>query len=231
MLDNKIEYVYIEMVLKQNDKYEVIPGLLQGIKEKEGSTFVLLHGKKDITNIINLKFYNIMTIEVLREKQKDMIYFKINLDDQKIALITINKVFNELIQNNYFDDKDIDLINITKYTNVPEDYYDGTIIKPKTTSIIQTKPIHSGVGDFANTRTNTTAFSANKTEELEPSFFNRTKTKKPSKSCLLLIQEKIDQINIGKFDCKLPEILDKPVERAGQEEPNMYEETNYCWMR
>ena len=212
-----IEYVYVEMVLNQDDKYEIVPGLLQGIKVKEGSTFVLLHGKKDITNITNLKFYNVMTVEVLYKDHKDMTYFTISAEDQKAALGILNNIYEELLKNNLALEKDGDLINIKGYTNVPEEYYEGTIknIKDKSTHIQ-----YNGVGNFANNRSFQTL---NKKKELVPSIFSRAESKKPSKNSLVIMQTKIDQINLGKFEQELPETL-KDVD-----ETNLYDETDFCW--
>jgi hypothetical protein len=222
-----IEYVYIEMVLNQEDKYEVISGLLQGIKTKEGSTFILLHGKKDITNIINLKFYNVMTIEVLHKDHKDMTFLNSSADDQKLALGILNKVYEELLKNNFALEKDEDLINILNYINVPEEYYKGTITKSKENNSIQSKSTHTqcnGVGNFANSDANKSLHTPNKKKELVPSIFNRTKSKRPSKASLDLMQKKIDQINLGEFKCDLPYTLGNPDEKTNDKDAlNLYE--------
>lgn len=223
-----IEYVYVEMVLNQEDKYEVVPGLLQGIKVKEGSTFILLHGKKDITNIINLKFYNVMTIEVLHKNHKDMTYLTTSEDDQRLAMDILNNVYENLLGNGFALKKDKDLINVLSYINVPEEYYKGTIINSKGNSSIQDKSTHiqyNSVGGFANNNINK-SFQSNKKKELVPSIFSRAESKKPSKNSLALMQTKIDQINLGKFDCDLPEI---PEDLDDQDLINLYEDKHFNW--
>ena len=219
-----IEYVYVEMVLNQEDKYEVVPGLFQGIKIKEGSTFILLHGKKDVTNIINLKFYNIMTVEVLHKEHKDMTYLTTSIEDQKAALCILNTAYNKLLESNFVSEKDSDLINITNYINVPEEYYESTINNLKNVRDKSTHIQYNGVGNFANT--NNSFQTQNKKKELVPSILSRNGSKKPSKNSLALMQTKIDQINLGKFEQKLPEILE---DIDDQDTTNLYDETNLHW--
>lgn len=231
--NTNIEYVYVEMVLNQEDKYEVVPGLLQGIIVKEGSTFILLHGKKNVTNIINLKFYNVMTIEVLHKEHKDMTYLTVSADDQKSALSILNQVYEKLLENDFASEKDGDLINILKYTNVPEEYYKGTITNLKGVNSTQDKSTHiqyNGVGSFANNDINKSFQTLNKKKELAPSIFSRIGSKKPSKNSLILMQKKIDQINFGNFQCDLPDIPEDLTKKIDDRDVmNLYNDEYSDW--
>lgn len=139
------EYVYVEMVFIQKNgfnRHEIISGLFQGIKVYKGSTFILLHGIKDAINIINLAFHNIMTIEVRHKSHKDMTHLTTKKSDQAFALtmlITLNK---DLLENEFGQSNDKDLINITKYINVPREYHNNPTINLNS-------PVTYGVGDFA----------------------------------------------------------------------------------
>ena len=231
--DTDIEYIYVEMVLNQQDKYEVVPGLLQGIKEKEGSTFILLYGKKDITNIINLKFYNVMTIEILHKEHKDMTYLTNSADDQKSALDILSKVYEKLLGNNFASEKEGNLIDILGYTNVPEEYYKGTVVSLKGNNSTQDKSTHiqySGVGNFVNGNINKSFQTVNKKKELVPSIFSRTGSKKPSKNSLILMQKKIDQINLGNFQCDLPDTPKDLIKKTNNQDViNLYNDKCLDW--
>ena len=95
-----IEYIYVEMVFNPKgklNKYDVISGLLQGIKIHLGSTFILLHGKKGATNVVNLAFYDIMTVEVRHKEYKDMTHLTTKDSDQKFALNLLNTLHKDFL--------------------------------------------------------------------------------------------------------------------------------------
>jgi len=223
-----IEYVYVEMVLNKERKYEVISGMFQGIKVRDGITFVLLHGKKDVTNIVNLKYYNIMTIEILHKDHKDMTYLTMNANDQKTALVMLGKVYENLLEDNLGQNKEGDLINVSRYTNIPEDRGGDTVIKQQAQQDKTTHVQYSGVGNFANNRSSSSTYRSTK-KEIVPTVFNRTAgSKKPSKSSLELMREKIDQINKGDFDCILPELIGA-TEEDDNDTTNLYDHENLHW--
>lgn len=234
-INTSIKYIHVEMVSDQGNKcdgYKIISGLLQGIKIKGNITFILLYGKKEVTNVINLKFYDIMTVEVLYTDRKDMTHFTIRNDDQKLALRMLIDVHKEILKSNIVHDNDEDLIDVSKYIDVPEDYCNDII---ETTNLLN-KSLYSGVGDFANTHVgHPTVLQTvlNKKKEIVPSIFGRVKSKKPSKDCLSLLQEKINQINDGKFKCILPEIpedFNNRIKEKNRDTKNLYEENNQQWV-
>lgn len=229
-----IEYVYVEMVLSKSHKYEVVSGMFQGIKEKEGVTFILLHGKKDVTNIVSLRYYNIMTIEVLHTDHKDMTYLTIKDEDQKAGFLILTNIYKDLLDGAFGKYEDNGIINTKKYTNVPEGCSGSTVIDKDNTNdrSINIQYRDRGVGNFANNtnkviNNSSTNYQTYK-KEIVPSIFARTGTKKPTKLALELMQIKIDQINDGNFKCVLPKTPEDPLE----DEPdvvNAYEENNLHW--
>lgn len=225
-----IEYVYIEMVLNKEHKYEVISGMFQGIKVRDGSTFILVHGKKDVTNIINLRYYNIMTIEILHKDHKDMTYLTMKDDDQKAALVMLSSVYKKLLEDNLGQEREGDLINVSRYTNIPEDRGGNTVTKQYSQQDKTTHIQYNGVGDFANrTRNNTSTYNSTKKKEIVPTVFNRTTgSKKPSKASLELMREKIDLINDGNFECVLPKLIGA-TEEDDDDTTNMYNQENLHW--
>ena len=225
-----IEYVYVEMVLNKEHKYEVVSGMFQGIKVRDGATFVLLHGKKDVTNIINLRYYNVMAIEILHKDHKDMTYLTMKDDDQKAALIMLNKVYKNLLEDNLGQGREGDLINVSRYTNIPEDRGGNTVTKQYSQQDKSTHIQYNGVGNFANrSNNNTSTYKPTKKKEIVPTVFNRsTGSKKPSKASLELMQGKIDQINDGNFKCVLPKLIGA-TEEDNDATTNMYDDPNLHW--
>lgn len=226
-----IEYVYVEMVLNKEHKYEVVSGIFQGIKVREGSTFILLHGKKDVTNIVSLSYYNIMTIEILHKDHKDMTYLTIKEEDQKVALKMIGEVYKGLLKDNFGKGEDGDLINIKRYTNIPEECGGSTTVKPRPSISDTSSTQCNGVGNFANTNNRASTTYLSQKKEIVPSVFNRsTGSKKPTKASLELMREKIDQINDGKFVCDLPEMVEATEDdKEETDHTNLYERDNLHW--
>lgn len=231
MLEHKesIDYVHIEMVLNQQDKNEVISGLFKGVLIKEGFTFILLQSKQDCTNLINLKFYNIMTIEVLREEYKDLTYLTTSKGDQEAGLGIINKLYDKLKDLHINDARNKEIIDVSKYNNVPDD-------KRNTDNTSEKTPIKR---DFKSTNYNrqgsiyqgaTSSFqahdyynnSAYKKKEAEPYVFKRSSTV-PDKARLELMKEKLDQIAAGEFKPVLPEIKNDPAKEENSTENNVKE--------
>jgi hypothetical protein len=202
-----IYYVYLEMVLNKEAKYDVISGLFKGIMEVGGNTLVLLHGLKNSTDVLNLKYYNIMSIEERTGDYKNMLYLQAEANDQNTALSTLQTMYKELIAAGRGLINDGKIIDVNKYTNVPKEFLEG-------------KPIGgtagtggNGVGNFSNPGTRYVATGSNYTKQPvikkdpEPFIIKRTKNKKPTKAMLALMEEKIQQIREGTFEQELPEIL------------------------
>jgi hypothetical protein len=211
-----IEYVYVEMVLNER---EIISGLLQGIITTDNLTFVLLHGKGNSTNIVNLKFYNIMTIEVRHTTYKNMTHLTIKDSDQKFALNLLNVLYNDLLKNGFEQDEVEGLIDVSKYVNTPN-------LEP-----VNLNTTNNNFNQNSSRVNNTGVINCiNKKKEIVPCFFSRTETKKPNKTHLVLIQEKIDQINKGEFKCKIPETFEN-FNKETKSIDNLYENSNPYWLQ
>ena len=241
-IDADTEYVYVEMALTGNrnkiSTYEIISGLLKGIKTKDNSTYILLHGKKDATNIANLKFYNIMTIEVRHKEHKNMTHLTVKESDQRLAIKTLNAIYVGLLKNNFGANKDGSLVDIKKYINVPDEYYVNNLSSKPTHLSSKSTPDYSRALDRTpayNTsynRNNNIATritgNVNVKKKLVPSIFSRLNgSKKPSKNQLSSMQKKIDLINSGKFKCNLPKTIE---DLDGDKGTNLYEDPNMFWM-
>jgi hypothetical protein len=216
----KVRYVYLEMILNRETKYDVVSGLFKGILQNKGDTFILLHGLKDSTAVLNTKFYNIMSIEVLEEEYKNMTYLTVEPQDQEMGSQILAELYDLLIKSSFGIEGDTKIIDIEKYKDVPDSYKDG---KPITSNTIQSTPSAKNSGSF-NPPTSKYKPSENVVGSFnkmyaakpdpEPSIIARSKTKRPAKTDLDLMREKIDQIKSGKYVAKLPETLGGEVSAA-----------------
>lgn len=204
----KTNYIYLEMVLNKDTKYDVIAGLFKGIIEKQGQKFILLQGLKNATNILSADFYNIMMIEEREGDYKNLTYFTAEKVDQDIAEEMIGKLYNNLIEAGMILKNDPKIIDIDKYSEVPKDYIDGKPLQTGSSAAGKA----SGVGNFASPHTryqSGTTYTKQTTVKAdpEPALINRTKTKKPVKAALEIMLEKVQQITAGDFEPTLPEIM------------------------
>jgi len=203
----KIDYVYLEMILNKENNYEVVSGLFKGIVEQKGDKFVLLHGLKDSTNVLNLKFYNIMTIEERTDDFKNMTYLTAKKVDQNLALTMLEAFYEKFTDAGYVLKNDPVIIDVKKFTEVPDEYLEG---KPTSSGTAQSSS--SGVGSFASSgknysRATSTYTKPDAKKDPEPTVFGRVKGKKPAKNALENLQEKLNQIREGAFEPVLPETL------------------------
>lgn len=208
----KVKYAYVEMILNKESKYDVIAGLFKGIIEKDGETFILLHGLKGATAVLNTAFYNVLSIEVLEEDYKYMTYLTCESTDQELGSQMLDELYADFMKYDFGLTNDPTIIDIEKYSDVPKDFLDG---KPLNKSVAQSGTAAGGVGSFANSpkqyaRNNSAVGygAATTRKEPEPAIFSRSKSKKPVKTDLDLMQEKIDQIKAGDFTPTLPETME-----------------------
>lgn len=223
----KTNYVYLEMILNKESKYDVVAGLFKGIIEKDNDKFILLHGLKDSTNVLNLKFYNVMMIEELETDYKNMIYLNSEDSDQKIALEEIQNLYEKMILAKMGVENDPRILDVNKFINVPKEYLEGkSIEKGAVTHTTQT----NGVGSFVNPVTHYSGAAGAYTKtavkvEPEPAAFSRSNSKKPLKADLDLMEEKINQIMAGDFNPILPETMGEDADGTGVSEE--IEDENY----
>ena len=208
-MTRKVDYVYIEMILNKDSKYDVIPGLFKGVVERKGHKFVLLQGLKNATNVVSVKFYGIMSLEVCEGDYTNFTYFTAEKVEQDAAYEMLEKLGKELLADGFGYSNDPNIIDTDKYNNVPSTYKDG---KPLTSGTA-TSGTASGVGNFAPPHTR---YSNNGTTYVRqsavkpdppPAVIGRTKTKKPTKAMLDEMLAKVQQITAGEFQVVLPDIL------------------------
>lgn len=205
----KTKYVYVEMIINKKDKHDVVAGLFKGMyKHKDGTEFILLHGLKDSTNMLNIDLYNVLSIEELSDGYRNMAYFTIEKSEKKKSLEKVDKLYKSMLEAGLNIDNDKKIIDINKYRDVPKEYVQG-------------KPLDGGITTGGGTynqshcgysRTGASDdYSVNNTskKDPEPTVIKRTSGKKPSKSDLKLMEEKINKIMENEYEPKLPETKGK----------------------
>ena len=210
----KKKYVYVEMILSQNNKHDVIAGLFKGIFKKDDKVFVGLHGLNDATVILSLKYYGIMSIEILEEDYKNMLFLTSELKDQLDGAKILEETLAELLLAGMGLKDDTAVIDITKYQDVPTEYKLGKSIE-STKANTSTDTFKTTTGFVGNThatryQTNNNGTTYTKTvvkKEPEPAVLTRTETKKPDKAALELMEEKLNGIIAGTFIPVLPETV------------------------
>lgn len=198
----EIKCVYVELILNQQTKYDVVAGLLQGIMEKDGETYIIICGPEETTAVLNTKFYNIMSIETLEKDCKNMVFLTAEEKDQNIALQLLKELKDILLKKGYGVDGDPEIIDVSKYNDVPDEYKDNSKLNSATPDTSSTVPA-------TTSRTSYPAYTPPAKKEPSPSVLSRTVDKRPSKRALEILREKIEQIKTGKYICTLPETLGK----------------------
>lgn len=201
----KTKYVHLEMILNKDTKYDVLSGLFKGIIKKDGETFILLHGLKNSTNVLNTKFYNIMTIEELEDDYKNMTYLTAEKADQTAGFDIIKTLYERLITADFVLRNDRKIIDISKYKDVPKEHIEGTSITNTETNS-NTKG-HGSYNQASNRYTGSGYLKTTVKKEPEPLVFGRKKNKKPNKDAIESMIEKLDKIRAGTYEEVLPETL------------------------
>jgi hypothetical protein len=200
----KINYVNVEMILPQGKNYDVVSGLFKGIVEREEGTFVLLHGVKESTSIVNIEFYNIMTIEIMEEEYKNLTFLEASDDDQKAAFGLLKKLHETLIKEGRGLKNDESVIDVKKYEEVSEEMLNGKKLNKAASS--GTGVYKTPSSRFTPSKTVVGGFTKADTKVVPaPTTFGRNGTKKPTKEALALMEEKIDQVLAGEYNQPLPE--------------------------
>lgn len=191
-------YVHIEMIFSKDKRDDVVSGLFKGILESNGDTFILLHGPKDSTKALNTKFYDLLSIEVLEEEYKNLYYPRILKSEQEEALKIVRELYKALLDSGFALATDPVIIDMAKYSELPEAYKEGkTTVTTKDTSVtVHRSATVSSYGRHCNM---TNHYTPTVTVEPEPKFFQRTDSKKPSKSDIEIMFAKLDLIKKGEY--------------------------------
>lgn len=216
---NDVKYVYLELVKAAGaGNYDVVPGLLKMMLNHDGNDYICLHSIKNSTALMNLKFYNIMTVEYMDSDFKHLAYATLEADDQEEAFGMVKELYEGLCEAGFslgkesIVDQEVDVIDIAKYSGYPDNYLEGAKVekdKLVTSGTSTQKPAHqryarnSGVVGFVKTPTK---------PDPEPSLMGRTKAEKPSAEVLAAIREKIDGVKAGTYSPELPETIEGEVD-------------------
>lgn len=223
------KYVHLEMIFSKDKRDDVVSGLFKGILESNGDIFILLHGAKDSTKALNTKFYDFMGIEELEEEYKNLWFFKSLKSDQEEALKIVRSLYKVLLDNGFSLATDPVLVDIEKYSELPEAYKEGksSVASKGTGGSVYRAPAntYSHAGGYHN---RTTTYTPPAAVEPEAKFFQRTDSKKPSKSDLDTMFAKMDLIKKNEYKPVLvdtPE--DSPTDEPIREVKNTYAEYGY----
>lgn len=226
--EDEVKYVYLELIKPASgDKYDVIAGLLKMLFKKDGDTYICVHGIKNSTTLLNLKYYNIMTIEYLDSNFKHMAIATQNTDDQKEAFGMVEDLFKKLCAGGFGAGKesicgiDVEMLDVTKYSGYPEEYMEGAKVEKDKLSTTDTTIQKAPYQRYARGTTTSNFVKTPVKPDPEPALFSRTKTEKPTAESLGAIREKINGVKAGTYT---PEF---PVTLVGDESADEYEEYDY----
>lgn len=216
-----IKYVYVELTLNKENKYDTVTGLFMGVVERNNEKFILVHGSKDTVAVLNTKFYGIVTVEILKDSLRELLYLKRIGEDQTTALQLLEETYAFLLKNDFGMKNDAKIIDIEKYKGVPDRYKEPVVdysapvggVKSTTTTNTTTTPYSHGTTTTYNYNTGTNYYTK---KDPVPALLGRTKSKKPTKPELDALQEKLNQIKAGTFVFELPET---PEEKQVEEVP------------
>ena len=195
----KKSYVHLEMIFSKDKRDDVVSGLFKGILESNGDTFILLHGPKESTRALNTKFYDFLSIEALEEEYKNLFYPRILKSEQEEAMEIVRKLYKALLDNGFALATDPVIIDMEKYTELPEAYKEGktaTVSKEVGTAINRSSSVISYGRGHCGTNNH---YTPTVTVEPEAKFFKRTDSIKPSKTDIETMIAKMDLIKKGEY--------------------------------
>jgi hypothetical protein len=230
-MQRKINYVYLEMILEEGGKYDVVPGPFKGIIKRGEDTYILLQGIGESTTLLSSAFYGILSIEVADDDYKDVTIFTDEKADQLKAIEMLTSLNKELLEGGYGLSNDPEILDTSKYTSIPNHYLSSKPIN-KDNPAPGTKM--SNVGSFAASHTRYVGNGAayNQTtikKDPTPSLFSRTKGKKPTKAELLIMVDKLNEIQEGTYKPVIPEALgdEADVTESSSPQGNTYDEDDW----
>ena len=220
-----IKYVLVEMIENDMTKMSgesIISGVFKGIRvydpPNEDMLILLEDKKKEVTHILNINRYNVLSMQKFDGYTKILHCFKATEEDQKLALDKLADVIEELNKVDRTIEGDDNIIDTNTYSDVPEDV---TVIKNiSDTSTASKNPIYSG-----HRANKTTPIRTVVNKDPEPKFFKRSKN--ASKEALEKMEKKIMEIKAGTYQMKLPIVKGDDIEIAGGTEDSPYDERNF----
>ncbi len=233
-----LKYVIVEMIENSKEKAvskSIKSGLLKGVKahrrpgqdEKESDVLIVLEDKGNVLYLLNLSFYNILSIKKSDGATKVATYFRANEDDQAKAFEMIAEVMTGMHAAERTDKNDSTLINLETYTNLPDDFSSTKADDNTTTTISKSSTYTPTVSRSSNV--NRSIIKPVKVDnEIKPFFFKRG-SKKPTEEALKEMEKRIKDITSGKLKIKLPVIAGDDQEAVVAADDDDYEASYmYC---
>lgn len=206
-----LKYVIIELI--ENDQKKAVSesikvGLLKGIKphrqkEDKSDVIIVLEDKDEVLNLLNLKLYNILSLQKSDGITKISNYFRASEEDQSMAFDIIAKIMTDMHEAGRTDKNDSNLLDLTTYSDLPDDFA-NTKIEDKT-STKNSSPVYNKPATPARSTIGGKKVVAPVEPKVEPKYFKRG-SKKPTEEALKEMEKRIKDIASGKFKVELPTI-------------------------
>lgn len=190
-------YAIVELVGEKGTANSIEKGLFKGIKNEIEDSFLWIKSGNTIAKSCNLKYYNVLSIETYDGDVRTFTFFMADENEQKEAHEALKGVFNGFAH--ILDERDPELIDVSKFTDVPENFgshTSGKIFKSGTS-------VPYGTSAYNRSQQTNYSSSAFIRKEPEPFPFKRG-TKKPTKAALKKINKKLDLIVKGEYKYELP---------------------------
>ena len=153
----RLKYLGVELLRKDASKSsrpEI--GLFRGLKERsdgEGEDKkvirLILIGEKDKENdlkALNLAVINVLSLKMMYGDTKELVVFKANDVDQAKALELLSVALEEFQKEKRMVDNDPEIVDITTFDDVPEEFFSPAEKKKTTTATSNTPGYSYGVG-------------------------------------------------------------------------------------
>lgn len=196
--NKELRYVIVELVAEKGTASSIEKGLFKGLKREYGQDFLWIKTASDVTRSCNLAYYNILSIESYDGDVRRFVFFQASLDEQKKALGRIKSMLLSLEGRIH---KLSGLIEASRYSNIPDNFgnscENSSIQKTTVHRHIPTGPAYGYNG-----------YSTYEKKDPEPLAFKRD-AKKPTKAALKKLSAKMDLIDKGEYEYKIPEVKEK----------------------
>ncbi len=226
------KYVYVELIRKEKYAYDVVSGLFRGIYYHNEDIYIII-GNADI---LNVKYYGIMTIEalvsknlaesnsLLQDDKKHLMVFTHEDKDQEKALSLLSSIYTHLIANDMGTKNDGAIIDLDKYIDVPDTYFNDKDITISHNNSVKTNVNSSKYKQPANRYirgTNNFVKSDIKSDPV-PKLIKREATQvKPSEDDIKDLIIKLAAIRNGTYEPNLPDITQIDDEESNDDDENL----------
>ncbi len=229
-----IKYVIVEMIENNQEKAvsdSIRTGLFQGIRshkssDKDNDALVILESKEKVLYLLNLRYYNILSLKKSDGSSKIATYFRASPDDQSKAFNMITDIMTGMHAAERTDKNDCTLINLETYSDLPDDFTSiKTDIKAGGGSTISRSSVYTPKTISPIKKTVKPVITKN---EIKPQFFKRG-SKKLSEADLKEMEKKIEEIASGKLKVELPVVDNDGEVGVGVDEDDYYDaQYMYC---